>query len=1004
MNLCRSRFPSGGPPPQAPLILLRCFAMVLFLLGILPFSTPAVTPGTKASPFLAQHQAVPSASEAGENIANAIRKAVARPSAGPSPGIYRDDETGVPIHIGRQKLEYLLRSAHKPAIGSTPLDTALNLIESHPEIFRLHDPRNELLPAGEHRDSGGRVHVRFEQVREGVPVLGCAMTMHFDADGSMYAFTGRYIPTPAALKPGEIKISAESALRLAREALAEKARIGDTEKLARILPVRTEPVPELVILPGTGPGESRPAWKVELRPNLRERWLLFPDVRTGEIIEAWQANPSQGTVVTATALDALGQERNFPVTLESGTYYLADPESNIIAYDAGGRVITSESDVVLFSSQNNTWTDSIAVSAYANLRASYEYYLQEHGRAGVDGNRMQLPVLVHYSPDGSPYFNAFWAGEFMAFGDGRPYAQALDVVAHELTHGVVQYTVGLEYRFQSGALSEAICDLMACYVDPDWLIGEDLPAGAIRNVLTPWDYGLPQTMERYQFLSIDQDNGGVHINMGIPSRAVALLSENIGREKTADILYHVLDSRYLVPRAQFSDFRLAMTLAAADLFGGDSAEAAAVAPAFEAVGITTDDTSQPPGDVPPPEGGEWIAFIYNGRLALSRPGNTDPEAFVFPINTPVFTGSASPVSICRNGIRAIFVDASNNLRSLEIATLRELLLDDSGVWSSVALSCDGSRLAATTIFADSTLFVFDLDNPDESKAIRLYTPGSELSRSYYAMFADALDWNMDGTQILFDQFNRIPVQNGNPIEFWNVNVMDVESETIVQVQLTTDRSVQTGNPSYAETTDRLIVCDLLAPEFGYNAMVTVDLFNLQITELRQNGFITVNGMTLANLGVPRYAPDDRNVIFQQISPEQNGVAVLTIPLQENRMNPAGEAILLHGGELPRWFVQAEPTGVAEGDDGVPRAFRLGLNRPNPFNPSTLIPFSLSSPAHVVLEIIDILGQRVAVLADGELPEGDHEAVFDGTRLGSGVYFSRLRAGSSVESRKMLLLK
>lgn len=104
------------------------------------------------------------------------------------------------------------------------------------------------------------------------------------------------------------------------------------------------------------------------------------------------------------------------------------------------------------------------------MRAVYDFYSESFGRKGIDDNNMETPVVIHFTEDGNPFDNAFWAGEYMAFGDATPYASALDVVAHETTHGVVSKTVGLEYKFQSGAdPSEDMFGIFLTQLQPlDW--------------------------------------------------------------------------------------------------------------------------------------------------------------------------------------------------------------------------------------------------------------------------------------------------------------------------------------------------------------------------------------------------------------------------------------------------------------------------------------------------------------------------------------------------------
>ncbi len=143
--------------------------------------------------------------------------------------------------------------------------------------------------------------------------------------------------------------------------------------------------------------------------------------------------------------------------------------------------------------------------------------------------------------------NAFWSGTFIAYGDGAeafdPLAEGLDVAAHEMSHGVIQHTVNLEYRNQSGALNESMADVFGVMVDRgDWRLGEDVvrsrqffASGALRDMADPhngvsqgrngWQ---PAHMDEFRDLPLSADNGGVHLNSGIPNRACFLIAEAIG--------------------------------------------------------------------------------------------------------------------------------------------------------------------------------------------------------------------------------------------------------------------------------------------------------------------------------------------------------------------------------------------------------------------------------------------------------------------------------------------
>lgn len=696
-------------------------------------------------------------------IGEQLRGAALGAAPAAKPAASSSDDGGLaPVFLDRASVEARTPRTGRTIPGISPFATALAFVRGNRDLFRIENPERELRVADDVSAPDGRRHLRFEQRFGDLPVRGSCLAFHFDADGVLYAVNGRYAPGLSVPADRVLTLTEREAVALACETLSKRTSFIDIGAVAALDPSYTGPSAELMILADRGGAPV--AWRVDIRPNLRERWHVFIDACDGSIIEAYNTLPSQNPV-TATARDALGNTRTIRVTFNAGKYYLEDSEANISTYDAHGKVIRTNSDVTVVTSPNNTWKDSIAVSAHANARDVYDYYLARYNRDGVDGKRMLTPLIVHYTEDGTPYDNAFWAGGYMAFGDARPFARALDVVAHELTHGVIQFTAGLDYKFQPGAINEGLADVMACMVDPDWLLGEDIPGGPFRDLEHPENYGIPGNMSGYKTMPLSQDNGGVHENMGIPSRAFQLLASAIGRDGAARIVYLLLDALYLTPEAQFVDLRLAAVQASTDLFGASSQETAAVKSSFDAVGIMEGAPTAPPVDQPAPQGGSWVAFVDGGAITLMNASDAGSSDVIHPSRTNVYTGTARPISVSKDGGLLFFVDAVNNIRIINLDTNTERLVDNAGEWSSVALSPDGKLLAATTVYADTTIYVFNLDKPELSKAITLYTPSTEGMKSPTAIFADALDWDSSSSQILYDVFHSLPVQGGG--RRWN---------------------------------------------------------------------------------------------------------------------------------------------------------------------------------------------------------------------------------------------
>ncbi|MBI1784742.1 M4 family metallopeptidase, partial [Candidatus Sumerlaeota bacterium] len=260
--------------------------------------------------------------------------------------------------------------------------------------------------------------------------------------------------------------------------------------------------------------------------------------------------------------------------------------------------------------------DGAVNEAYDGAEAVWNLYMEIFRRNSIDGRGMDLNSTIHY---GEEFNNAFWDGSQMVYGDGDgrlfgPFTQDVDIIGHELTHGVTQCEAGLQYQFQSGALNESFSDVFGSLVkqyrakqtaaQADWLIGEKVLLGggyALRSLKAPGTAYLnhpilgndpqPAAMSDYRILPAWQDNGGVHINSGIPNHAFYLAAMAIGGyawEKTGWIWFRALTD-YLGPKADFLRAARATVQAARDLYGAGGTEEKAVADAWIEVKVVRDE-------------------------------------------------------------------------------------------------------------------------------------------------------------------------------------------------------------------------------------------------------------------------------------------------------------------------------------------------------------------------------------------------------------------------------
>lgn len=432
--------------------------------------------------------------------------------------------------------------------------------------------------------------VRLQQEVDGVPVFGSVVVGNVAKDGTLKAVVNDAVNVKG--KPGLAK----------KATLSEKKAIKLYQKAIKASKFEVAPKAELVIYPVKD--DAVYAYKITstvLAGKEPSRWTYFIDANSGKVLNKFDQ------LAHATGTDVLGRSVTFNTTLSGSTYYLQDTTrgKGVYTYDAKNR--TSLPGTLWADADNvfNATYDRAAVSAHVNAAKTYDFYKNTYGRNSYDNAGARLNSTVHYS---TSYNNAFWDGTKMVYGDGDGstftyLSGALDVVAHELTHAVTEYTAGLVYQNESGAINEAISDIMGTVAEYsvgsnfDWLVGEDIytpgvSGDALRSMSNPAAYGDPDHYsKRY---TGTQDNGGVHTNSGIVNKAAYLLGNGgthtgvtvtgVGVPKLGAIYYRALNV-YLTPNSNFSSLRAAVVQSAKDLYGSTSAEATAAAKSFDAVGV-----------------------------------------------------------------------------------------------------------------------------------------------------------------------------------------------------------------------------------------------------------------------------------------------------------------------------------------------------------------------------------------------------------------------------------
>lgn len=474
---------------------------------------------------------------------------------------------------------------------------------------------------------------RFEQSHRGVPIWGAEVVRDSERGVTQWLF-GNLAPA--------LTISTDPSLTIgtARDRVLQVA--GTNGSLLR--------EPALVVLPLQS-GDYRLAYTAVISGN-SQVFRMFIDARSGVELLRYSLIHTQAAV--GTGLGVLGDTKKLSVLRQAGVFVTSDQQRPpaLTTYDirgdldralnviGGGPLFVSD----LASDSDNTWTDPAAVDAHAYIGWTYDYFFKRHGRRGLDDRDRPIVALINgVTQEGALALpaellgfavNAFWCGEcgpdgvgLMYFGNGipsnytyggqtwGPLAGALDVVAHELTHGVTDSSSGLIYLNEPGALNEAFSDIMGTSVEffyqpvgtfrgeADFILGEDTirspwgPQHGVRSMSNPRAFGDPDHYSiRY---TGSEDNGGVHINAGIPSHAFFLAVVG-GTNRTSGVAVHGvgLANReqiekafyrafvYMLPAsATFSTARAATIQAARDLYGAGSAPELSITQAWTAVGV-----------------------------------------------------------------------------------------------------------------------------------------------------------------------------------------------------------------------------------------------------------------------------------------------------------------------------------------------------------------------------------------------------------------------------------
>jgi len=887
-------------------------------------------------------------------------------------------EKGLPIYIKGGPTKKYPHLSNKENIKSA-CDSYLKDISS---LIGIKNPSSEFEIASINNDNLGQKHVRLNQKYLGIPIYGAEIIIHFNGD-SVQLFNGRHHRTPSNndIKPSFSSSSAiQKAIKDVRSLTSYRDLSPDQKKLLNY----DAPGSELVFYKAHEKENLELSWHVTLRPNLLEDWEYFINAKTGEVI--YKANRTCTTgPTTATATDLNGVTRTLNTYLQNSTYYMIDasktfmfnlaaspnmpdnPVGAIWTLDAQNTDLESLDQI---SSLTNSWSDASAVSAHYHAGLCYDYYKSTFNRNSLDSLGGTIMSVVNVTDGGASMENAYWNGQFMAYGNGgtyfKPLAGGLDVAAHELTHGVISKTANLQYSYQSGAINESMADIFGCMVDRnDWLIGEDIvepayfPSGALRNMADPhngsssgnfrWQ---PSSMSEYENTS--DDHGGVHVNSGIPNYAFYLFatSPNVTKSIAEQVYFHAL-TNYLVKSSQFIDLRLAVIQSSNDLYPTGSLVANAAKAAFDMVEIFDGPPSSTQNNLPVNPGQDFM--LVEG--ILGDPYTLNIVDFANQtIDAISNTLVSQKPSVTDDGSVAYFVSQDHKIRriNLNIISPQEVVIDAQPIWDNVAVSKDGSKLAATTINSDSSIFVCDLTLTTlQWNKFQLYNPTySSGIITDGPIYADALEWNYSGEYVIYDCFNQVPAGSSS-IDYWDIGIIRVWDNTnnslgdgnIEKLFNQLPAYIDIGNPAFSKNSPDIIAFDYIDNYPPYDLRVLAcNTQTLETNSIFQN----------ATLGYPNFSRNDDLLAFTTvISPGDTVIAYVELAPDKINSISAPDLLLPYVLRMPVFYSNgSRPAGTKKANTSLPMINIF----PNPFEDQLFINYELLKNENVDITVFNTLGQ------------------------------------------------
>ncbi|MBK9108863.1 MAG: tandem-95 repeat protein [Saprospiraceae bacterium] len=855
-------------------------------------------------------------------------------------------------------------------------------------------------------DALANIHLKFDQTYHGLPVFNGQYLVHLYKDNTMMAHGRAVIPEQQIAAT----INEQQSFQTAKEYFI-KAPIGsdpsanlvDANFTAKSIKLGYQKNPETT--------NWNLIYRIEMVKDGVYPWIVYVDALDNKVLKSYKnycgfcpdkknhshhltescesENDIMLTNETTLAKDLQDVERSIHVWREGMDVYLIDgskPMFNAAQFKLTapiGAIWTqdaksgnsSQAAVQIYSSTNNF--PKAGISAHYNAGLVYDYFLNTHNRNSINGNGGTIRSLINFDKN---YEGAFWAENTIFYGIGnltngyKDFAGSLDVGAHEITHGIIDATSGLEYVGESGAINESFADIFGVMVDrDDWGLGEDViiqghpdfPTGLQRNVANPqqgltnmhWLWQPDHVKSQYKGAA---DAGGVHLNSGIPNFAfykfvqglIAKTGTEEDAKKIAEKVYYHAMNFYLIRQANFKDLRAAIEQSCFDLYPLEASIKEKASMAFEEVGIGT--SPQPGGGIfdftdaqlKPNQGIEYVLSSKFNATKSKNEGLYISETAVQNLIKISSLDLLSRPSVLDDGSAIYFVATDYKVYKLIFNSAtkawdQSVVLDKPN-YRNVAVAKDGRFLALLEkqVLNNNNIIIKDLITGNERKFVITNPVFDVTVKSSRVVEISTMEFDHSGRYLMYDCYNEHS-HNGNYkyhqwdigfLRFWDLphdKFADGAIEKLFRAPLanpSAKRLYHFKNPNFSKNSPTVMAMDFYISD--YNSP-TVPLENAIVGCNVEKGELHYIQEKTKGFGFPNFSVLDLKVSFDDgfTSSPLKPVKSSVVPIDQTKMKSIGiPALLFQGNRWATFFAQ----GFRKNANSLPTAVddQFDLNEDN----------------------------------------------------------------------------